>query len=53
LTAAVRDGIEIERPGDGTGLLQGMYDVLLQLVWAGTFERKTHPHAAAEREQFL
>jgi len=38
---------------DGAGLLQGVYDVLLQLLWAGTFERETHPHAAAEREQFL
>jgi hypothetical protein len=38
---------------DGTGLLQGVYDVLLQLLWAGTFERETHPHAAAEREQFF
>jgi hypothetical protein len=38
---------------DGTGLLQGLYDVLLQLLWAGTFERETHLHAAAEREQFF
>jgi hypothetical protein len=30
------------------GLLQGMYDVLLQLVWAGTFERKKRRLRRAE-----
>ena len=38
---------------DGAGLLQAMQQQLLQLVRRGALQRQAHPHAAAERGEFL
>ena len=38
---------------DGTGLLQRVFETLLQLLRAGAFERQPHAHAAAERQQLV
>ena len=38
---------------DGASLLQGVHKNLLQLLRAGAFEGKPHPHTAAERQQLF
>ena len=38
---------------DGAGLLHAVQQQLLQFVRCGALQRQAHPHAAAERGEFL
>jgi hypothetical protein len=39
--------------GGRAGLLQGVTEALLKVLWRRAFDRQTHPHAAGEREELI
>ena len=39
--------------GGCAGLLEGMAQAALEVVWRCTLDREAHPHAAGEREEFI